>query len=344
MDVLDIFSGDAFTMATLTDTVNHMDYKPDFLDSLGLFEEEGIATRQVIIEEDRMTLKLVPTAPYGGVPATRAVDKRSARSFIVPHLPTSDSITAEEIQNVRAYAQNMAPQQALMSVQQLRDRKLMNMRSDLEATLEHHRVGAIRGQILDADGSTVLLDLFTEFNVSQQSHEMKLDTGTTNVINQTRAAIRKSLDALGAQRVTGWVALCSDSFFDKFTGHSKVEALYLNWQAAQVLSGEHRAFGSFDFAGVSWQNYRGSVGGVDFIPSGKAYLIPRGTRKLFLAKYGPSDYIDRVNQIPSPDGVPIEMRAELKPMAKGVDMEAQSNPLFLCTKPRAVILLHEKTA
>lgn len=344
MDVLDLFQGNLFEIASLTDAINHGDYKPDFLDSLGLFAEEGIASRQVIIEEEYQTLRLVPNAPYGGVPATRQLDKRKGRSFIVPHLPTADSITAEEVQGVRSYATNLTPAQALLSVQQLRDKKLAQMRGDLEATLEHHRIGAIRGQILDADGSSVILDLFSEFEVSQQSHEMLLNTAATNVIVKIREAIRKSQTALGQQMVTGWVALCSDSFFDKFTGHAKVEDKYLGWQASSTLTNQHRAYGAFEFGSVTWYNYRGSVGGVDFIPNGKAFLFPTGARKLFIAKYGPSDYIDRINNIPSPDGLPIEVRADTKHMGKGIDIEAQSNPLFLCTKPRAVILLHEHTA
>jgi Phage major capsid protein E len=32
--------------------------------------------------------------------------------------------------------------------------------------VEHFRIGAIKGQILDADGSAVIYDLFTEFGVA----------------------------------------------------------------------------------------------------------------------------------------------------------------------------------
>jgi hypothetical protein len=36
----------------------------------------------------------------------------------------------------------------------------------VDATLEHLRIGAIKGQILDADGPAVIYDLFTEFGVT----------------------------------------------------------------------------------------------------------------------------------------------------------------------------------
>ena len=341
MEVLDIFSGDAFSMASLTDTISHVDYKPDFLGSIGLFRPEGIPTRTVIVEEDYGTLKLVPNAPYGGTPAPRSNDKRKARSFIVPHLPTASGITAEEIQNIRAYANGMTPAQALLSVEQLRDRKLSAMRSDLEATLEFHRISALKGILLDSDGTTTIYNWFTEFGVSQQTHNMVLDTTTTNVINKVRAAIRLSLNALKSQRVMGWRAVCGDSFFDKLTGHGNFEKFIVNQPTAPAFLEEQKAYGSVYACGVTWSNYRGSVGGVDFVTSTKAYLFPEGADGLFLWKNGPADYLDRVNQIPTPDGMPIEVRAEVKP--KSIELEAQSNPLHICTKPAAVIELKENT-
>lgn len=336
--VLDIFSGDAFKMSTLTASINHDDFKPDLIGGLGIFQEQGVPTRDVIIEEDYNTLKLVPTGPWGGVHASRSNDKRKARSFVVPHIPTRDAVMAEEIQGVRAYANGMTPQQILLTVEALRDRKLNKMRADIEATLEYHRLGAIKGLVLDADGSSTVNDLFTQFEVTQQTHGMNLDDTNTDAITQIREAVRKSLNALGNQRQTGFVALCGDQFFDLLTGHPSVKNTYLNWTAAASLRDQSRAYGDFDFMGIRWINYRGSVGGVDFIATGKSYLVPTGTNA-FVGYFGPSDYIDRVNQIPDPNGAPIEARAEMLDFGKGLAMEAQSNPLYLCLKPAAVVVM-----
>lgn len=346
MEVLDFFNttDGAFSMASMTDAISDVDHMPNQLGAMNLFAVEGVPTRTIIIEEDPDSRKLVATAPWGSPGSTRALGKRKVRSFVIPHMPTQAAVTAEEIQNVRAYAQGMSPQQALLTVEQLRNKKLKQMRDDLEVTLEYHRMGALSGKLLDSDGTTVIYDLFDEFDVTIQEHNMVLDTTTTNVNGKVRAAIRLALAKIKGLPVSGWGALCGDSFFDKFIGHGKVEDKYLNWQGAvSILSSEHRAYGNFQYAGVEWMNYRGSVGGVDFVPSTKAYLFPIGVPGLFISKFGPSDYIDRVNQIPSPDGLPIEVRAELLRMGKGVEMEAQSNPLHLCTKPDAIIVLKENT-
>ena len=37
----------------------------------------------------------------------------------------------------------------------------------MDATLEHHRMGGLRGRILEADGTTVLTDIFAAFGVTQ---------------------------------------------------------------------------------------------------------------------------------------------------------------------------------
>ena len=70
------------------------------------------------------------------------------------------------------------------------NKKLALSAFDLDATLEFLRIGALKGIILDADGSTVIFNLFTEFGVVQQTVDMNLDAGTTNVLGNIRAAQR----------------------------------------------------------------------------------------------------------------------------------------------------------
>jgi hypothetical protein len=91
----------------------------------------------------------------------------------------------------------------------------------------------------------------------------------------------------------------------------------------------------FYFGGVYWEEYRGSVGGVDFIASGEAYLVPEGVPDMFVTHYAPADYMETVNTI----GLPYYAKQEMMRLNKGVEIEAQSNPLCLNTRPRAVIKL-----
>lgn len=339
MDILDVFS-DIFTMSSLTDAISHVDYLPGRVGQLGLFESEGVPDRTIVIEEDPITLSLIPRTPWGGVPIPNTTDARIARPFVIPHVAMEDAIGPGEIQSVRAYAQGQTPSTSRMSVEEMRDRKLRVMQLKLQATLEYHRIGAIKGVVYDADGTTVIHNMFTEFNVAQQSMSMVFSSSTTDVLGKIRAAQRLSIGALGNSPFTGWRALAGDTFFDQLFAHAKVEATYVNSESNRILRDEDITYGARAFGGVIWENYRGSVGGVDFIPSDQAYLFPTGVAGLFLQKNGPADWIDRVNQMPaSPNGLPVEVRSEMKPGGKGINIEAQMNPLCLCTKPRAVIQL-----
>ncbi|WP_342006773.1 major capsid protein [Stutzerimonas balearica] len=91
----------------------------------------------------------------------------------------------------------------------------------------------------------------------------------------------------------------------------------------------------FTFGEVTWKEFYGKVGSISFIGENDAYLIPIGVSELFITRYAPADYMETVNTI----GLPLYAKQELMRMNKGVALEAQSNPLNLCTKPRAVIKL-----
>jgi hypothetical protein len=335
MEVADAFGSDIFKIDSLVHSINHVDHLPTRLAELGIFETEPITTTSVVIEEEYGTLTLVPTAARGGVPEPVSRDRRKARSFKVPHIPTMTQVMADEIQGVRAFGQANRAAAEMMAVEQVRDKKLSKARMSLEATVEYHRIGAIKGKILDSDGVGVVVDLLTEFGVSLSTLAMALGNDTTNVLTNIRKAQRKSLDVLKASIVRGWHCICGDDFFDLLVGHPNVEDKYLNHQAAEVLRAGTAPYASFPFGGVLWENYRGKVGGIDFIPTAKAYLFPVGVPGLFLHYLSPADYVETVNTL----GLPFYSRAELMRMGKGIEMEVQTNPLLLCTKPAAVIEL-----
>ena len=120
---------------------------------------------------------------------------------------------------------------------------------------------------------------------------------------------------------------CSGSFFDALTGHDKVKAVYDNWQAAaEKLGGGMR--NGFTFGGYEFIEYPPTVSGQAFVPDGKAIAFPvaSGLFKLYNA---PANYNETVNTL----GMPYYMKAEPRNFNKGYDLEAQSNPLALCTRP-----------
>ena len=60
MNLLDIFSQDAFSMATLTATINNVPHKSGRIGELGLFTDVGINTTTLSVESCDGSLQLLP--------------------------------------------------------------------------------------------------------------------------------------------------------------------------------------------------------------------------------------------------------------------------------------------
>ena len=93
--------------------------------------------------------------------------------------------------------------------------------------------------------------------------------------------------------------------------------------------------GGFKFADVIWEEYRGKIGTQAFIGDNEAYLVPEGVADLFITRNAPADYNETVNTL----GLPLYAKQAPLPMDRGIEMEAQKNPLNLCTQPVAIIKL-----
>ena len=325
--IADTFTPDAFSLQTMTAAISKAPYKPGFVSRRGLFTEKGVATNTVLIEEREGQLKLVQTSNREG-PVTPAERKRrKLRSFVIPHLPTFDYAMASEVIGVRAFGE----EQQMQTVEQLRTERAADMADNLDVTLEYHRVGAIQGVVLDADGST-LIDLYSEFGVDPLPEiDMDLDNATPAagaLRKKCGSIVRGIANELGAVEPVGYEALCGDNFYDDLIAHTEVRDTYKYQEGKRLREGY--VFDWFDFGGIRWINYRN--GGFNLINTDKAHVYPVGVKDLFITRFGPANYIETANTI----GLPRYAKGVVDPWGKRVDFEAQSNPLNLCTRPRAL--------
>jgi len=324
-----IFEDDAFSVSSLTAAINEQEYLPGRISSLGLFREEGISTLTVQIEKDGDTLALVPSGERGTSGLVVGGTKRTLIPFNTVHLPERFTIKADEIQGIRAFG----TRSELQAVQDVVNKRLAKARRQLDATHEFQRMGALNGQVLDADGKTVLLDIYKSFGVNRQRLPMGLNSPDTELRVKCGEALDMQEEALGSVTSTGSRALCGKNFWNKLIVHKSVKETYLNTMQAASLRGDARE--SFEFGGIVWERYRGKVAGVAFVHDDKALLIPEGVPDLYISSFAPADYMETVNT----QGIPYYSKIEPLPFNKGVAGEAQSNPLHLCTRPRAQILL-----
>src|SRR5688572_9077182 len=265
--MLNVFRNDAFSVAELTDTINKTPYRPGRIGALKLFMSRGIRTTTAIVELKNGQLSLIQTTPRGGPGSNIGPGVRTARSLVVPHLERDSMILADEVQDVRQFGS----EDQLEGVQAVIDERMQDLRWMHEVTHEYHRMGAIKGVVLDADGTTVVYNLFDEFGVAQQEVDLELDLNVRSQIVGFQRLIEAELEA---EPVTSYRAFAGDEFFDALVDSPSVVET-LKRQSSQVLREDLR--GGFEFAGVIWENYRGSVGGVPFIQPDEAYLVPEGT-------------------------------------------------------------------
>lgn len=330
MDLLNIFSADAFGLVSMTDAINRLPHVPGLIGSMGLFEEEGITTTTVQIEEDAGALALVPTALRGGPASQNKDSKRTVRGFAVPHVPLEDTIAAHEVMGVRAFGSS-----ELQTVQAVVNRRMARMNAKHDATLEYHRVGAIKGTILDADGST-LFNLFTEFGVSQTSIDFVLGTTTTNVKDKCLQVARAIEDELGMASYTGITAICGKTFFTEFISHPEVKSAYEHQFSdanKKLLAGNSLRKG-FEYGDITWMEYRGKVGATSFVADAECHFIVQGVPGLFKTYFAPADFVETVNTI----GLPRYAKTAVDPeFQRWVKLHTQQNPMNLCLRPKVLV-------
>lgn len=331
-EIVDVFDSNRFKAVTLSGHFSKKPYVPGRIGELGIFETAGMRTRQMTISSRAGKVALLPAMELGAPESVHLNSKSKALKFEATHLRLRGTIVPAEIQDVL----NLKTEgDQLMTAQDVIDEKTMEMATYHDATLEYQRLGALKGQLLDADGSTVLLDLFTAFGLSApSSFSFILGTSTTEVQKKCQELYRQVRDALGGTTFRGIHCLVGDSFFDKLVTHPTVKAAYANYSTNAQMRGNFVAQG-FEFAGVYFENYRGSVSGVDFVGDNEGIVIPLGVPGMYQTRFAPMNSVDWGNRT----GLPRYASLERLPHGGGIDVLTESDPISICSYPEAIIPL-----
>lgn len=332
MATFDIFNGDAFSVARLALAMADLPRIQTRITKSGIFSEEGVDTLQIMIERRGSNLSLVPVAPRGGVAQPIKMDPRNLRTFRTVHLPQRAEMLADEVQGIRAFGTESETEVAQAKVNQ----KLAKMKAQIDLTHEYHRLGAIKGLIMDADGTSPIFDLYAEFGLTQQVLYFDIATPSTSIdpVAKNTALKRAMANKLGGLSYTGIEVLCSESWFDAWTRHDQMKKAWDTWQQNAYLRQAANEEG-FVFDGVTYKVYSGGIGGQQFIANNEAYAYPTGVSDMFKTWFAPADYMETVNTL----GLPYYAKIEPLDFDKGVLIESQSNPLHLNTRPEAVFKL-----
>lgn len=332
MPTMDIFNNSAFSTTSLTGMVDKLDFQPGLLGQLGIFEPMPVRTRHVFVDRRDGTLALIPTSADGAPPEALGVDERDAVPLKTTRLTKRFTLYAHELDGLRGFG----TETELQSVQAEVARRTERIRADMELTHEHHRLGALQGKLLDADGSTVIYDYFSEFGETEPSSvNFDLTNADADVRKKsqevTRSMARSARGSFTPQ--TQIHALAGDAFYDALIDHPSVRRAYENWAAASNLA-ENVAFQSFTFAGITYHNYRGTDDNSTVaVDTDEAKVFPVGARDVFRVAMAPLESMEYVNTPGRSVYMMMIPDRERNMWTKG---EIYSYPLYFCQQPRVL--------
>lgn len=328
MDLQTLLALGVLSFDALNAYINNLPRIVTRLGDMGLFQEEGLVGTTIVkigLENNKLTL--VPNVPRGAPGQPKGLDRGKVKLLETTHLPQRSTVMADQLLGVWDPADPDGTNVAAVV------NKLQAVhKRDLDYTIEYHRMGALQGKLLDADGS-VILDFYDEFGVQKVTIGMDLNKADTKVRSKTVSIKRAIEDKLGGVPYTGIHVLCSAGFFDALIDHPDVEEAYKRWQDGAALRSDLRK--GFVFGDVIFEELPGSTGGKLAIPDNEAIAFPLGVPDMFLTSFAPADYLETVRGV----GLPYYSKTAKLRMDKGIELESQSNPLNINTRPDAVVRL-----
>jgi len=339
---MDVFRTNPFSLIAMTAAVNREKFVPDLLETLGIFTPEPIREEKFWFEKKQNRVALIGTSPRGAPKAQTNKDRANVRDFRTTRLRKADTLTASEVANIRAFgteAEVIAVAQEVAS----RTRKIQE---DMRLTWENMRLGAITGSVIDADGTSVIYNWYSEMGVTVPDEiawnfgaATAADGNIKKMANQVkRSMIRSAGGSFGTNARI--VALCGDAFFDDLTTNKETRATYLNQPEASMLRLEYAgAFGAFYYGGIEWINYRstddqpGDENGTFVgIPTDECRIFPVGARNVFSHVMSPGESFDLVNTL----GQQWYAKTKPDPGNEFVEIDVASYPMFVCKQPEVL--------
>ena len=337
-----LFSGPAFSAVTLTSIINTVPFAPNLLGVMGVYQVDGVRTLDIAVAERNGQLELLQTSPRGSPPAQIAVPRRTVRKATCVHMAVEAPIGADEVQDALGDL-TLTGQPQLQTLQGLVDDRLngpFGLRQRIELTHEFHRLGGLQGVVVDKDGSE-LFNWFEFFGI-ERAADVALNFGAftadgaafevacTNLVRE----MDEELDGLVLTSRRP-VALCGRTFYDQVYGNKEVKAARKNRDAGRDsdVFTQNKAWTSFTYGGITWVEYRGTKSGSVGIAATEARLFPLGVPGLMQQLFGPPDIMGLTNSqgLPTFAFMPPERQTSRQAV-----IEAQSNPLTVCLRPRSL--------
>lgn len=310
------------------------------MQSLGMFEGQGVADPTVILEKISKTTSVLGDKARGERASVGKDDTREMRSFVIPHFPHDEYITPRDIQGKRAFGVD-APE----TLAAVRARKLERIRRNHAWTLETARCSTIVTGNGYAPNGTIAVNWYDEYGDGIGSRPVEnfvFSSGTTEVLGAIENVIAASQDNLESGEIVGdFVTICSPEWFSALISHASVKNAYQYYASSQEPlrnrqdGGPDARYREFVYGGMRFIEYRGSFNGQRLIPAGEAYCVPLGVSEAFETYYAPAEKFDIVNEA----GQEAYVFEFADPKGEKIELQSESNFLNVLRRPMSVIKL-----
>lgn len=315
-----------FTISELTSAINKFPIQWGRIGQSGLFRDRGVRTRTVTVEEQSGTLALLPTHEWGGEGTVASKIDRNTYSFGIKQTVHDDIVTAADIQDVRAFGQDAGLADMSSEVAM----RLQRIRARHDITLEFKRMGALKGNVLNADGSS-LANIYQTFGITQVTVDFALGTAETDLRAKCEAVYNQIEDNLKGDTMSSVRILVSPEFWGKLVIHPRVVEYIKNVPGAREFM--QSKIGQIEIYGLVFEQYRATVNGTRLIAANEGHAYPEGTVDTFATYYAPADFNEAANTI----GLPIYVKTWDKEGGRGTVIHTQCNSLPMCHQPAALV-------
>jgi len=344
---LDIFKNDAFSVQSLQRVVDNTPYIPQEIGQMGLFDPKPIITKEVLLYEEDGSVTIIPVTERGGPDAMQIRDQGRLRALSTSRLSKKDTVRAGELFGV---ANTAFPESVrLRNATDLVNTRTQRLKSDMEATKELHRYGALQGKLVTTrlDGTSYIINFFTEYGIAEPT-PVAINFGTTSeedlMMDIQETFLQPMILAL-KNRANPNVrigALVGDGFWSKLMRHPAVREFYKLQQQGALLSMQNselarpNLWGRLWFAGVEWIHYRGSTNAEIAVPTNDAVFFPIGAQDVFNVYWAPGETLKDVTDPGRPEYLYIQPDVR-EAMPEYVDIVLRSYPLYACIYPKALM-------
>ena len=223
-----------FDCTEMTAAVNKLPARPFFFKPL--FEVKGVKTTTVSLDIRKGRIVLIGDSERNTAPESLAGRgaKREWKHLSCAHLAQMDTLAPEDLQDVRAFGSTEP-----ISVAAVYNDKMQQLKDNLAATMEFHRLGAIKGVVLDADGTTVLHDIFNTFGATKKTLDISFPKTAADDANPILTSILKAKRhveaAMGGTPFDHIECIIGSDAYDMLTSHKLVREYFERWLSLSLI-------------------------------------------------------------------------------------------------------------